>query len=276
MVYAGPVGKPLPPLPGHMFVHAAHRLNRSQLEHCCRHVPHLAIEMYAPYLNKKLFREIVKLAPWAALGRALDLLSPSRFAYCIRHAPEYALRDPDVMKRISIRQYDSCVRQYPEAALEFTADLLSSEQIEYCCIHAPIETLQFALDKLTQLQRRACCRRYPFDVLHLFRERTPIDLVEYCYRREPTAALLFTRSSLTNKQVDWCIMKDPLAALRSIPEILTSHQLMALVSDYRLELRQLIKREPYHDLIPILNAHRKCLDKKTWYLVEWALKLHIQ
>jgi hypothetical protein len=232
--------------------------------------------MYASTLDKKLFGEMVKLAPWAALGRALDLLSPSQFAYCIRRAPGYALSDPDVMKRISIRQYDDCVRQCPEAALECTANHLTRKQIEYCCIHAPIETLQFSLGKLTDSQKRACCRRYPALVLHLFRERAPLDLVKYCYRREPTAALVYALSSLTNKQVAWCIMKDPLGVLRRIPEILTSRQLMVLVSDHRIEVRQLIEREPFLDLIPILHNHRNFLDRKTWIIVNKAMKFHAQ
>jgi hypothetical protein len=93
--------------------------------------------------------------------------------------------------------------------------------------------------------------------------RFPFGLQRAACREFPELSLRHIGSGLSEIQRMQCISSAPWSILEDYLDVLKTHELLMIVSDYRIEVRDLIERSPCHEIVALLQPHIKLLDQKT-------------
>ena len=241
---------------------ASEFLNPLQFGYCCQRDARMALDWFGSRLDPELFDACVETDPESALSRVLGRLSDQQFDNCLRSCPASAIFDPDAVLRMTWQQFNFCVTSAPEDALQFVSDRLTNQQLDFCCNLLPSASLKYAATYLTRRQLMSCYHREPTTAIEHAGHKIPVDLLPTVCEKFPELSLRFI-SRLSKVQRMDCICSAPWRIILDYPEVLTTPELLMLVWDYRLEVRNLINQSPWHEIVEILQPHLKILDKKT-------------
>ena len=255
-----------------MMMWATTFLDAEQIAYICRRDPSFALGYIGYLLDPELFDECVELCPASGLRRVLARLSDRQFDRCVRACPAVALSNKGATRRLTKKQYAYCVRICPAEALECTPWLLTKKQIEYCVQRCFDKALDFVPHRLSPAQLRYCSSKDPQTTIEKAGYWIPHDLIADLYQYYPVLMLRCVRGRLSGPQRRYCISTDPWKILVNDPDVLQDDELDALVSDFRLEVRELIKSNPCHYLVTLLAYSLKILDHETKSLVSWAIE----
>ena len=258
--------------PDLMLEWTADLLNEEQFAYCCIRVPRKAIDQFGNRLDPGLLDECVEACPEGGLRRVLARLSDRQFDRCVSAYPQGALSSRDAILRLTRKQYAYCVQVCPAEALEWTPWLLTKKQIEYCVERCFDKALDLVPNLLSPAQLRYCSSKDPRTTIEKAGHWIPRDLIADLYQYYPMLMLRCVRGRLSGPQRRYCISTDPWKILVNEPDVLQDDEIDALVSDFRLEVRELIKSNPWHYLVTLLAYRLRELDKETKSVVSWAIE----
>lgn len=222
----------------------------------------MALDWFGNGLDPEIFSACIDADPEAAHSRVLERLSDEQFDDCIRNCPSYALFDQEAVLRMTWQQFDFCVTAAPENALRYVPEQLTNQQLNFCCSQCPSAALEYATDYLIRKQVVFCYNLKPEDTIQYAGYKIPVDLLPTVCEEFPEWSLRYIDSLSDSLRMN-CICRDPWRAISKYPAVLKTRELLMLFSDYRLEVRNLIKQSPWHEIVDLLQPHLKDLDKNT-------------
>ncbi len=249
--------------PTWMLEWASESLTPLQFAYCCQRDARMALDWFGNRLEPQLFDACIEADPESALSRVLDLLSDAQFGGCIRSCPSAAIFNPDAVSRMTWQQFDYCIRSAPEDALRFVPWLLTNQQLDFCCRYYPCEAVRLAASYLTVKQVAYFYEQEPQATIEHAGHRLPFDLQRDACRKFPELSLRHIGWRLSDIQRMHCISRAPWSILEDYIDVLKTNELLMLVSDYRIEVRDLIEQSPWHEIVALLQPHTKLLDQKT-------------
>lgn len=257
--------------PSEALEFAFNLLNSEQFDYCCQRCPRTGFPCFGDIMTDRLFATCFKYDPTSALIWRTDRLSKKQFDRCVREYPLAVLEYLPCHHRLTIKHLKYFIRECLQSVLEHAEYLLTDAQFEYCSRRAPLEAMEYCGHRLKGRLLRYCCLQDPEFALGKGLLNSNPKLFDQCCHLAPGAALRHASHKMTAGQLAFCVSEDPWSALHHVPDRLPPGQLVRLASDYTEQIEQHLSLFPDSKLLKALAPLLRELDVTTRAVVSNAI-----